>query len=55
MKKTSPELISVGNQPQAQAKQGEDDKYVVIEEMPQFPGGDEAMVSWIGNNVKISF
>ncbi len=52
MKKTSPELISVGNQPQAQAKQGEDDKYVVIEEMPQFPGGDEAMVSWIVNNVR---
>ena len=52
MKKTSPELISVGNQPQAQAKQGEDEKYVVIEEMPQFPGGDEAMVSWIVNNVR---
>ena len=52
MKKTSPEIVSVGDPAQAQGKQGEDEKYVVIEEMPQFPGGEEAMMSWIGNNVR---
>jgi TonB family protein len=52
MKKTSPELISAGNPEQPQGKQGEDEKYVIIEEMPQFPGGEEAMMSWIVNNVR---
>ena len=32
-------------------KPGEE-KYVVIEEMPQFPGGSEGMMVWISNNVK---
>ena len=26
--------------------------FVVVEEMPQFPGGEEAMMSWISRNVK---
>ncbi len=52
MKKTSPELTSAGTPAQAQGTQGEDEKYMVIEEMPSFPGGEEAMMSWIGNNVR---
>ncbi len=52
MKKTSPEVVSVGDPAEAQGTQGEDEKYVVIEEMPQFPGGDDAMRSWISNNVR---
>jgi protein TonB len=27
-------------------------KYAIIEEMPQFPGGENAMMLWIFNNVK---
>lgn len=27
-----------------------DEKYTVVEEMPQFPGGSEAMMSWIASN-----
>jgi TonB family protein len=30
----------------------DDEKFVVIEEMPQFPGGAEAMMSWIMDNTK---
>lgn len=29
-----------------------DDTFVIVEEMPQFPGGNEAMMSWIMNNIK---
>ncbi len=32
-------------------KTGEE-KYVMIEEMPEFPGGEEAMLSWIISNTK---
>lgn len=52
MKKPSLEVISAGNPAQDQGKQGEDEKYVIIEEMPQFPGGEDAMMSWIVNNVR---
>jgi len=27
-------------------------KYVAIEELPEFPGGEEAMLAWIGGNTK---
>ncbi len=29
-----------------------EEKYVMIEEMPEFPGGEEAMLAWIGGNIK---
>jgi TonB family protein len=29
-----------------------DDVFVVVEEMPRFPGGEEAMIQWIGQNLK---
>jgi TonB family protein len=29
-----------------------EEKYTVIEEMPQFPGGEQAMMSWIFSNIK---
>jgi len=29
-----------------------DDVFVVVEEMPRFPGGEEAMMSWISSNVR---
>lgn len=28
-----------------------DEVFVVVEEMPQFPGGEEAMISWIAQNI----
>ncbi len=30
----------------------EGEKYVMVEEMPAFPGGEEVMISWIGSNIK---
>jgi TonB family protein len=30
----------------------DDDVFVVVEEMPEFPGGPDAMISWIAGNVK---
>ena len=35
-----------------QAKAGEDEVFMVVEEMPEFPGGFEAMIQWIGQRVK---
>jgi TonB family protein len=32
--------------------ESEGEKYVVVEEMPEFPGGEKAMMSWIGSNTK---
>ncbi len=29
-----------------------DEVFVVVEEMPQFPGGEEAMISWIAQNIR---
>jgi TonB family protein len=29
-----------------------DETFIVIEELPQFPGGNEALMKWIGENVK---
>jgi len=34
------------------AKAGDKEVFVVVEEMPQFPGGEEAMMYWITRNVK---
>jgi TonB family protein len=34
-----------------QYKKESDAVFVVVEEMPQFPGGEEAMISWIAQNV----
>ena len=31
---------------------GEDQVFVVVEEMPEFPGGEEALRKWIGENIK---
>ncbi len=31
---------------------GEKEVFVVVEEMPEFPGGQEAMMAWIMNNVR---
>jgi TonB family protein len=28
------------------------EQYVIVEEMPQFPGGNEAMSKWISSNIK---
>lgn len=33
-------------------KRGEREIFVVVEEMPQFPGGEEAMMSWVAQNVR---
>ncbi|MCK7535956.1 MAG: energy transducer TonB [Marinilabiliales bacterium] len=33
-------------------KAGDEEVFVVVEEMPQFPGGEEAMIYWITRNVK---
>jgi TonB family protein len=35
-----------------QAKSGDEEVFMVVEEMPEFPGGLEAMVQWIGQRVK---
>jgi len=35
-----------------QAKAGEDEVFMVVEEMPEFPGGPEAMIQWIGQRLK---
>ncbi|MDF1560783.1 MAG: TonB family protein [Bacteroidales bacterium] len=34
-----------------QQKKESDEIFVVVEEMPQFPGGEEAMISWIAQNI----
>ncbi len=41
------ELIVPGQQ-----KGQNDEVFVVVEEMPQFPGGEEAMISWIAQNIR---
>ncbi|MRR20335.1 TonB family protein, partial [bacterium] len=33
-------------------KAGDEEVFVVVEEMPQFPGGEQAMMSWITRNIK---
>ena len=36
----------------SEKKNQEDDVYVIVEDMPVFPGGEEALRKWIGENVK---
>jgi TonB family protein len=43
-------MISLGLNAQDSNKKG--DVYTVVEKMPEFPGGQDAMISFIGNNLK---
>ena len=36
----------------ASAPETEGEKYVMVEEMPEFPGGEKEMMTWISSNVK---
>jgi TonB family protein len=45
--RTGEEVIVPGKQ-----KKESDEVFVVVEEMPQFPGGEEAMISWIAQNIR---
>jgi len=49
------EIITITKADQALTKSeavGEEQIFVVCENMPQFPGGDEALKTWIAQNVK---
>jgi TonB family protein len=42
-------LYKPGEKPKEKTEKG---VYVMVEEMPQYPGGDQALMSWIGSNIK---
>lgn len=44
--------LQVVNETASEPKLVKEDAFVVIEELPQFPGGSEAMRTWIASNIK---
>ncbi len=49
------EIVTITKTDQALTKSeavNEEQIFIVCEDMPQFPGGDKALINWIGQNVK---
>jgi len=45
-------LLMLGFSAGAQEKDKNDDVFVIVEEMPEYPGGEDALRTWLSENIR---